>query len=165
MKKVVCIFLSILCLCFIFFNSSQNGTESNIRSNTVVEKVIEDVKESDMNISIISKIRININEFNLLIRKFAHGFEFGILSITLFISFSFFTKNKINTVIYTLFLVLIFAVIDEFLQLYIPGRSSSVKDVVIDFIGGCLGIIVTKLLGGIKCKNHDKITKNKIEIL
>lgn len=165
MKKVFYIFLSILCLSFIFFNSSQDGTKSNIRSNNVVEKVITDVKENEISTPIISKIHINMKKFNLLIRKFAHGFEFGILSITLFISFSFFTKNKTNTVIYTLFLVLIFAVIDEFLQLYIPGRSSSVKDVVIDFMGGCLGIIVIKLLNGIKCKNHDKITKNKIEIL
>ncbi|AOR24977.1 VanZ family protein [Clostridium taeniosporum] len=165
MKKVFYIFLSILCLCFIFFNSSQNGKESNVRSNNVVEKVITDIKESDISIPTISKAHINRKEFNLVIRKFAHGFEFGMLSIILFRVFSFFVLNKNNAMIYSLFLVLIAAVSDEFFQLYISGRNSSIKDVVIDFTGGVIGIIVIRTLILIKNKYMNRSIKNIITLL
>ncbi len=165
MKKAFYIFLSILCLSFIFFNSSQDGTKSNIRSNNVVEKVITDVKENKISTPIISKIHINMKQFNLVLRKFAHGFEFAILSIILFRCLTFFKINKGSIKIYTLFLILLSAVVDEFLQLYIPGRNSSVKDVVIDFIGGCFGLLIIEIVLYIKCKYNDKITKNKITIL
>ena len=54
---------------------------------------------------------------------------------------SFNIKNR-EVIIYTLFFVLLYAVIDEFRQIYIPGRNSNVKDIVIDFIGGIGGVII-----------------------
>ena len=165
MKKTFYIFLSILCLVFIFFNSSQDGNISNIRSNNMIEKVIIDESTNDSNSNKFSDMHINRKEFNLVIRKFAHGFEFGILAIILFKSFSFFVLNKKNIIIYSLFLVLICAVGDEFFQLYIPGRNSSVKDIVIDFIGGIIGILIVNIVFRIKCKYTGYFTKNKMTLL
>ena len=44
--------------------------------------------------------------------------------------------------IYILFIVLFYAVSDEFHQLYVQGRNSSVLDIIIDFIGGLIGTII-----------------------
>ncbi|WP_260526354.1 VanZ family protein [Clostridium botulinum] len=144
--------LSLMCLGFIFFNSSQDGTESNIRSNTVIEKIATDINEDNINIQSILKTHINRKQFNLLIRKYAHGFEFAILSILLFMSLNFFGLSKRNLIIYILFIVLFSAVMDEFFQLFVPGRNSSVKDIVIDFIGGGVGVLIVTIINRIKCK-------------
>ncbi|NFE95409.1 VanZ family protein [Clostridium botulinum] len=152
MKKIFYIILSLMCLGFIFFNSSQDGTESNIRSNTVIEKIATDINEDDINKPSILKTHINRKQFNLLIRKCAHGFEFAILSILLFMSLNFFRLSKYNLIIYTLFIVLFSAVMDEFFQLFVPGRNSSVKDIVIDFIGGGIGVLIITIINRIKCK-------------
>ncbi|MBN1036862.1 MULTISPECIES: VanZ family protein [Clostridium] len=152
MKKIFYIILSLMCLGFIFFNSSQDGTESNIRSNTVIEKIATDINEDNINIQSILKTHINRKQFNLLIRKCAHGFEFAILSILLFMSLNFFRLSKYNLIIYTLFIVLFSAVMDEFFQLFVPGRNSSVKDIVIDFIGGGVGVLIVTIINRIKCK-------------
>ena len=56
-----------------------------------------------------------------------------------------FNYNKIkdmNIVIYSLFIILLIATIDEFFQLFIQDRTSSVKDVLIDFTGGIIGNIL-----------------------
>lgn len=59
--------------------------------------------------------------------------------------------NSSEFIIYTLFFVLLYAVIDEFRQIYIPGRNSNVKDIVIDFIGGIGGVIIFQCV--FICKN------------
>lgn len=51
---------------------------------------------------------------------------------------------------YVLLLVLAVAVIDESIQLITPGRSSQVKDVLIDTAGGFTGIILVNVVYRIK---------------
>lgn len=165
MKKIFYVCLMVLSLSFIFFNSSQDGNKSNLRSNNFIEKIVTVVEENNDYIHINQKVHINMKEFNLVIRKFAHGFEFAMLSIILFNCFYLFSKNKNKNIKYILILILLFAMMDEFLQLYIPGRNSSVKDVIIDFIGGCFGIIIIKILNYIKFNLNNKLAKNKITIL
>lgn len=42
--------------------------------------------------------------------------------------------------------VALFAATDELHQLFVPGRDASVRDVIIDTIGGILGILVLKAI-------------------
>ncbi|MBW6410306.1 VanZ family protein [Clostridium weizhouense] len=158
------IFLSLLCflsLGFIFFNSSQTGSSSNERSHKLVDNVVTVINESKVN-NILGKNlfsdelvdnlsdklanklnnKLTKDELNLIIRKCAHGFEFFLLSIVLALTFCSFHVKKNNVIIYSLFIVLLSAVLDEFFQLYIPGRNSSVIDVVIDFCGGIIGMLL-----------------------
>ena len=44
--------------------------------------------------------------------------------------------------IYSLFIVLGYAISDEVHQYFIPGREMAIRDVAIDFSGGVLGFIV-----------------------
>ena len=54
---------------------------------------------------------------------------------------------------YPLFFVLVIAVGDEFIQSFV-GRGSNVRDVLIDFSGGILAVII---LQGIRYKNEGRI--------
>lgn len=77
--------------------------------------------------------------FNYLIRKLAHFAEYAMLG---WISVWYFARRKTSKMdigVYAFLVVLILAVIDEFLQKY-SGRGSLVSDVVIDAIGGWIGI-------------------------
>ncbi|MDF2506028.1 MAG: hypothetical protein K0R06_3523 [Clostridium sp.] len=76
-----------------------------------------------------------------LIRKNAHAFEYCVLAIVIStILFQFKVKGR-GAIIYIMFICLIYAVLDEFHQIYVPGRTSSVRDVLIDFSGALIGMI------------------------
>lgn len=70
------------------------------------------------------------------IRKMAHFCEFALLGLLLCRSFSAWGVPKLTATGYILFLALLVAVIDEYIQAFSPGRASRVKDVLLDFSGG-----------------------------
>ena len=61
---------------------------------------------------------------------------------------------------------LLYAASDEIHQLFVPGRSGEVRDVMIDFSGAVLGIalsmLVFLLICRIKKKRNEKIEERKI---
>lgn len=147
MKKIL-LLLCILWIGFIAFNTSQSGMVSNNTSVSITEKLVNKIQDI-FNVNKESNSYINssesIRKLNKFIRKFAHGFEFLVLALIIsFLLQSFNIKNR-EVIIYTLFIILLYAVIDEFRQIYIPGRNSNVKDVVIDFIGGIGGVIISRV--------------------
>lgn len=147
MKKILLV-LCILWIGFIAFNTSQSGMVSNNTSVSITEKLVNKIQDI-FNVNKESNSYINssesIRKLNKFIRKFAHGFEFLVLALIIsFLLQSFNIKNR-EVIIYTLFIILLYAVIDEFRQIYIPGRNSNVKDVVIDFIGGIGGVIISRV--------------------
>lgn len=141
-KKYFIIILAVLWIGFIFYNSSKPGTISNEKSKDITKIVMNTFNDDNRYINLYS-----LNKDNLIIRKLAHGFEYLILSVL--ISLTYFmgnTKIKLNNIIYTLFLSLLVANSDEFFQLFVPGRTSSVRDVFIDFLGAIVGVLLVILL-------------------
>ena len=51
-----------------------------------------------------------------------------------------------GTVIKTIGLGMLIASLDEFIQLFSPGRSSQFSDILIDTVGVIIGILVVKLV-------------------
>lgn len=166
MKKIV-ILLCLFWMGFIFFMSSNNGQISHEQSTKVVN-IIEDTKsklenktenvnknESQNNSQKqtasendkVDKSTINVQNQNLavldhVIRKNAHGFLYMVLAIL--VSSILFTYNKRgkDAVVYILFICQFYAVSDEFHQAFVPGRTSLVSDVLVDFIGTLVGIAI-----------------------
>ncbi|MDU4980393.1 MAG: VanZ family protein [Clostridium celatum] len=156
MKKIF-IILCIFWMGFIAYNTSQTGESSNNTSVFITEGIInktQSVINSNVNNSDNSVIIKNddyfIKKLNKYIRKFAHGFEFLVLALIVFSALKSFNIKNRECIIYTLFIVLLYAVMDEYRQLYIPGRTSSVRDIVIDFIGGIVGVIILQFIIGLK---------------
>lgn len=165
-KKVLFIIVCFLCLGFIVFNSSQPDAVSNLRSNRVTDYVINIF--SDTYIGNILLNKVTPFKLNIIIRKLAHAFEFWILAIALSSMFSYFKLRIRDVVIYTLFIVLFIAVMDEFFQLFIVDRTSSVTDVLIDFCGGIcaeiLFLIFSKLsnrYNGKHSSRHNRINADR----
>lgn len=150
-KKKILIFACILCALFIFFNSSQVSSVSNVRSRGVVDGIVTFISKAPFGTRILK--HISLSDLNLLVRKIAHGFEFFLLSMAICYTLDYFKIKDMNIVIYSLFIILLIATIDEFFQLFIQDRTSSVKDVLIDFAGGIIGNILFMIFSKPKGKH------------
>lgn len=135
MKKLL-IVICILWAGFIFYNSSNTGSESNKRSYSIVKIIEKTVVKLN-----IPKLKITgEKDLNYVVRKNAHFFQYLVLAIfTTAIFFACNFKGR-KAVIYILFISLLIPVIDEFYQKFIPGRTSNILDIIIDFAGGIVGM-------------------------
>lgn len=124
--QVVCAVAAVLWTMFIWGNSLQPAVASSEQSQSVV----------DLLQPLLNVLGIPSEEWQHLIRKAAHMFEFFMLA--LFWSGVFSGKKRI------LVLGLCFATacMDEGLQYFVPGRSNQLTDVLIDFSGAVLAVIL-----------------------
>ncbi len=154
MKKFFSIILCVLWMVLIYYNSSQDGTSSNGFTYKITDKLItisEQIQiENNNDIKVYSSPNKVINSLankdrvslNKVLRKSAHVMEFLILSMLLCNAFFTYGIKGRNPIIYVLFITLFYAVLDEYHQIFVIGRGSSVKDVLIDFIGGIIGMAI-----------------------
>ncbi len=120
---------------FIFGNSLQDGATSSRRSQRIVAAVN----------GFLAKVGFGpISEF--IIRKLAHFAEFTLLGFVLMMCLRVYTSRFISHISWPLLGGIIVALSDETIQLFIPGRSSQVRDVWIDTAGVCAGIAVAFLI-------------------
>lgn len=127
MRKFLWLLLLVVFTAFIFYNSSMVASESN-KASYLVGSIITGMGKW-------FGLDIPQHNLNYNIRKIAHFLEFAVLGIILCNVYSAFNVSKRTSTGYILFLGLGIAVIDEYIQLYTPGRSALITDVVLDFFG------------------------------
>ncbi len=127
-SKAVLLLLTVFTLIFIFSNSLFDVESSKTQSEGVMN-YIEPFLEL-----FVGKGNVTLH----IVRKLAHFTEFGFLGLILGL---FTGKPKSRIFLFTL----LTALTDETIQLF-TGRGSQVKDVWIDFAGGCTGIIAGIIL-------------------
>ncbi len=69
------------------------------------------------------------------LRKLAHFMEFAVLAWLYCKTFSSFWIGRNTAAGYILFFCLMTAVADEYIQLFSPGRSAAISDILLDFTG------------------------------
>lgn len=177
MKKRLAIFLSwslvVLCMIVIFNFSSQKSEISSETSGrtlkivmTIINPLIKDLPDSE---------QFNIKEgIHVFIRKTAHMTIYMILAFltsNAVYNQNYFCSNKIgkdnfaalnkaekrkiykNSVI-SLLITVLYAVSDEFHQLFVDGRSCEFRDVMIDSAGALIGILIYLLIFRIIVNKH-----------
>lgn len=135
-KNKISLLLVILWMIFIFVMSSFDATSSSNQSNFIV-----DIITSIINIK-------DIGLLSLIIRKLAHFIEYFILGILVI---NFITRYD-KKIIIAILLCIIYATSDEIHQIFVPGRSCQIIDIMIDSLGSIMGIYLYKLIAK-KCKN------------
>lgn len=150
--------LALVWLFFIFSMSFEPATESSIRSQGVTEYV---------------NTAFSLSFSDAVIRKCAHIFEFALLTFLIYLA-DFFT-NRISResaykdssskiinsqneflILATFWFSTLFALCDEYFQLFIDGRSGSIFDVLYDLLGIITVLLVIRILVSIR-----NIIKNK----
>lgn len=76
---------------------------------------------------------------NLLIEKSAHTFEFAVLGALLLRALAAEESPNKRTFGIAVLLAWLYALSDEFHQLYVPGRSADWKDIIFDWLGAVSG--------------------------
>ena len=115
----------------IFIFSHDSGSTSTIKSNILVDRFYN-----------IFNFNINRRLLTKIIRKSAHISLYALLGFSVsnyLIDFN--KKIYINSILF----ILIYSISDEVHQLFIPNRSGSIIDILIDLIGGIIGIILWRI--------------------
>lgn len=87
-----------------------------------------------------------VAQVHLLVRKAAHVTEYAILTGLLFRALRWSIDSLGRRAFIALLPALIFAPVDEFHQSFVPSRTSSPIDVLIDYSGAICGIVICRLL-------------------
>ena len=131
MKKFKRIFpwvLVVIWMGVIFYLSHQPATSSNRLSSGITEWLIGFIER------VIPNLNFDIRDFHHMIRKNAHFIAYFILGVLV--------VNGNKRVGLAFLICFLYAISDEFHQLFIPGRAGSIKDVLIDSGGAIVGILV-----------------------
>lgn len=137
LKKVILWILILGWMTVIFLFSAQNADESSALSQGFLRRFILWFLPDN-----ISTDTVDFLEH--IVRKCAHMTEYAILSIlvSMQLRMYFSLKNQWKYILMAVLFVMIYASTDEFHQLFIGGRSGSVRDVLIDTCGGLIGALL-----------------------
>ncbi|AND83314.1 VanZ family protein [Clostridium tyrobutyricum] len=131
MNKKIKWLLVFLWMILIFSFSSQSGVASDEKSRFIVYLF----NESGINLNSVFG-----NLANFAVRKFSHFTEYFILYILLFNAL--YEKSKMKkTFLLSIVIVFLYACSDEIHQFFVPGRSSRIRDVIIDTSGGFASLL------------------------
>jgi len=170
MKKF-CILLCLIWMSFIFYMSSQNSTESNNNSYSILNAVKQEyrigkelihndqnnetVGKSDSSVKASKDITASVKakssalrdrKLNIFIRKNAHIFMYLVLAVLISNALFIYKCRGKFALVYIMFPCLLYAVLDEFHQSFTRGRSALVSDVLIDFSGSLIGMVLFYLV-------------------
>lgn len=139
-KRIAITFLIVAagCVLGMFYFSNQNGDTSHGLSYDIVLHILKWLS-IDPNETITA---MDLCDF--VVRKIAHFTEYTVLGIGLCGLMRVLVKRYWGITAIVLGAVL--ASLDEFHQLFIPGRSAMVSDVVIDICGVVVGSIIFTLI-------------------
>lgn len=141
----------ILWMMLIFALSHQPASDSGEISSGITKFVIEAVGQ------IMPMAEADFDLFEHIVRKNAHFFiylVFGILVVRAF------TKSGVNSskaIGSAIVICVLYAMSDEFHQLFIAGRSGEIHDVLIDGWGAVAGIVLYWLTGKMLKRNKQNL--------
>lgn len=156
-KRVILYLLLILILLIVFIFSGENGQKSNNTSDAFTGNIIDKVSNiTNKEISDNKKKDIIINT-RFIVRKAAHFSIYFILGIIIYLILSTYNINKI--LIISIMICFTLGCLDEFHQVFIPGRTARFYDCIIDTLGSSTGIIILDIY--IKIRRNKQINVSK----
>ena len=158
-KKIILFILLAACMIMIFLFSSQNAEISGNLSEGITYRIACIFVQDFKTFSTEKQTEI-VEGMHFYIRKAAHFSEYALLGMLTFLNAcQYFSKTKTRFLI-TLPFCLLYASADEFHQLFVPGRSGKVIDVLIDSSGALLGVLFLWIIMVVRDRTTKK-DKNK----
>lgn len=138
----------------IFMFSSKTADQSNATSVPIAEKALEAYEEFFGDDPLMQQNLFSV--IHHLVRKAAHMAEYGLLAVLVA-----FHLNVCHVSGWKLFGIssavsIFYAATDEFHQLFVPGRSGQLSDVMIDGMGAIAGAALFCLITQIYLVKHRK---------
>lgn len=144
MLKKILLWALVICLSVtIFIFSAKTGTESSDISIKITEKTVN-VAEKTVEIEEENQ-NDTFQAIHKVIRKGAHFLEFAVLAVLVFFLVKSYNLPFKMCILIALGYCLLFAISDEIHQLFVEGRRGMVLDVVLDFCGSFVGVLICYL--------------------
>ncbi|MBR2139132.1 MAG: VanZ family protein [Bacilli bacterium] len=144
--RIISIIFVLAWMVTVFMLSHQIAEDSSKTSSNFITVIIK-LFNKDIGQEQLETIMLKVET---IVRKLAHFVLYtlgGMLITIMFINFKeYITKTKIASFL----LGATYAITDEIHQLFIPGRSGEIRDVLIDSTGILLGVFIIYLLMRIK---------------
>lgn len=134
-RVIVLVLLVVVTTIFIWSNSLESRSESQIKSLNVLE-ILTPILEPFVG-------KGNVTDY--LVRKLGHFSEFCILGTELALIINTLNRVRFQSIVNCMSISLAVAVVDESLQI-ISSRGSQVSDVLLDFCGSFTGIVFILLI-------------------
>lgn len=141
MRKKIFLALAILWMGTIFYMSNQPANISTVQSDGVIN-ILSGVPV----LGGVMDVLISNGTASFVIRKSAHMFSYGLLSILLFMSIYDNYKSINKTSIISFIITFLYACSDEFHQTFILGRSGEFRDVLVDSTGAIIFLLIVILI-------------------
>lgn len=146
-KKIVLTVLLLVWMIVIFLFSAQDATQSSNTSQGICYRLASVVVPGFSEMATTQQVAI-VEKFQYPVRKCGHASEYAILGVILFFTISAYVENKgrfYKIVACATLGAAVYAMTDEFHQLFVPGRSCEFIDVCIDTCGALLGIVIVSV--------------------
>lgn len=140
-KKALGILILFLWIIIIFLFSGSDASSSTAQTQVALD-ILSSIAEKN---TVVNSFLLKLNQNNNIfysIRKLAHLTVFCILQIITFTILRGFGQSFLRSSIYSLLIVFGYACLDEIHQYFVPGRSCQFTDVLIDSIGGFVGLVI-----------------------
>ena len=134
--RIVLLISIILTSLIIFEFSNQNANDSKEVSGKITEKIV----------SIFYNVKLDKNRVESIVRKIAHYSIYTLLGIEIMSFISTFTIKEFDRISFALIAGMIYAMIDEIHQAFVPGRGALITDVMLDSLGVMTGIFICLLI-------------------
>lgn len=150
------IFIIAICI-FIFLMSAAEGPTSSKISGSFIEAIIRFFNKGFDSLTEQQRLEI-VGSYQHFVRKAAHFTIYsalGFFSHGFLITYRSISHNK--SYVFALLFVILYSISDEIHQLFIPMRSGQFSDVLLDTLGGILGITVLKLISILYLKRTEAV--------
>ena len=151
-KLIISWIFVILWAGLIFFMSSMDTNESNGKSKTIINDVVEKSVETTNGLGVTdkrpskSKMEQVIEKLNYPLRKVAHASEYFIFTILILIALKNSDVKGNKKFIIALVICFIYACTDEYHQTFVNGRTGQFSDTLIDTFGGFISCLMYALM-------------------
>lgn len=136
-RKVIKIILVLLWMVMIFLLSNEEAVKSSKKSDGLIIKSVEFFTGKSLSDQEKEKV---LKYLVFPVRKCAHLSLYLILGILVISLLREYMVINTKLVLLSLLICFLYACSDEIHQLFVPGRSGEVRDVLIDTLGACLGV-------------------------
>lgn len=148
-KKIITAVLFIFLIAvyvMIFFFSAENAEDSTAASSKVTGFLVNLYYKIFGGIVISTDMPVIAAEAEGGIRKLAHFIEYMTVGSLSFGIAAMWIQSKGKSFLMVMIQLMISAGLDEIHQYFVPGRASSVKDVILDTAGGIVGILLVLVI-------------------
>lgn len=136
-RKVIKIILVLLWMMMIFLLSNEEAVQSSKKSDGLIIRSVELFTGKSLSVQEKEKV---LKYLVFPVRKCAHLSLYLILGILVISLLREYMVINAKLVLLSLLICFLYACSDEIHQLFVPGRSGEVRDVLIDTLGACLGV-------------------------